>query len=62
MITRTLIVIAVILVPYLVGMIKTCEFMDTFSTYLRGVYYICFIVVVSLIFYGIYYYIRYGKW
>jgi len=61
MITRTLIVIAVIIVPYLLGMIQTVEFLNTFPTYLKGIYYMIFLTLVFLVVYGIYAYIMHGK-
>ena len=60
MITRTLIVIAVIIAPFLVGRIHTFEIFDMFPTYARGVYYICFLSIFSLIVYAIYEYIMHG--
>jgi len=61
MITRTLIVIAIITVPYLLGMIQTVEIFNHIPSYPRGILYVCFLLLVLLVINVIYQFIRYGE-
>lgn len=65
MIKRTLIVIvatlALVFVPYYLGMIETHKTLSTVPIYLRGVMYLCVISISFFVAHRIYWYIRYGN-
>ena len=65
MIKRTLIVIAsalaIVFIPYYLGMVETHKTLSTVPIYLRGCIYICVISLLLAISHRIYWYIRDGN-